>query len=372
MESIDFLSDQIFEVDAYFKSYAYQQINYALSFRNWFIGCYLVEYEQNGNDRAKYGENTLKVIAERMKMKGIKGLSDRNLRLYRQFYLAYPQIWQLAIAKFQDSDNQLFEIWKLSIAKSQKEETPQEKTLIVPIENLFYKLSYTHFIEFIKLDDPLKKAFYEIQTIKNNWTVEQLKRQINSMLFERIGLSKDKEKILDKLANESSQQIMDVLKNPFVLEFLDIPERHEYSESDLEQAIINHLQQFLLEMGRGFCFEARQKRISFNNKHYKIDLVFYHRILKCHVLIDLKIGEFDHADAGQMNMYLNYFKENERTENDNPPVGILLCSNKDDALVHYATGGLSQEMFVSRYMLQLPEVDKLKRIILEEMNHIKN
>jgi len=172
--------------------------------------------------------------------------------------------------------------------------------------------------------------------------------------------------MLSKLKNENSQQINDVIRNPFILEFLDIPESYEYSETDLEQAIIDHLQNFLIEMGRGFCFEARQKRISFNNRHYKIDLVFYHRILKCHVLIDLKIGEFDHADAGQMNMYLNYYRENEMTENDNPPVGILLCSTKDDALVHFATGSLAQEVFVSSYMLQMPDAEKLKQIIKNE------
>jgi predicted nuclease of restriction endonuclease-like (RecB) superfamily len=217
----------------------------------------------------------------------------------------------------------------------------------------------------------LKRTFYEIQAIKNNWTVAQLKRHIDSMLYERIGLSKNKKSMIAKLKDENLMQVDDYMKNPLILEFLELPEKCEYSESELEQAIIDHLQNFLIELGRGFCFEARQKRISFNNKHYKIDLVFYHRILRCHVLIDLKIGEFDHVDAGQMNMYLNYFKENEISEFDNPPVGIVLCSNKDDALVHYATGGLSQEIFVSRYLLQLPDENQLKQIVLDEMNNLQ-
>jgi predicted nuclease of restriction endonuclease-like (RecB) superfamily len=370
MESIEFLSNQILAVHNYFQTVAVQQVNNALTFRNWFIGCYLVEYEQNGKDRADYGEKTLKVLSDKMKHKGFKGFSDRNLRLYRQFYLTYPQIWQLAITKFQNSDNQSLAIWQLGIAKSHSLSRDNHDKLAIPVEVLISKLTYTHFVEFIKIDEPLKRIFYEVQALKNNWTIEQLKRQINSMLYERIGLSKNKESILAKLKNENSQQMNDVIRNPFILEFLGIPERYEYSETDIEQAIINNLQNFLIEMGRGFCFEARQKRISFNNRHYRIDLIFYHRILKCHVLIDLKIGEFDHADAGQMNMYLNYYRENEMAEYDNPPVGILLCTTKDDALVHYATGNLPQEVFVSNYMLQMPDTEKLKQIIQHETRNI--
>ena len=164
----------------------------------------------------------------------------------------------------------------------------------------------------------------------------------------------------------------EIIKSPYILEFLNIPERTSYSEKDLETSIINHLQEFLIEMGRGFCFEARQKRISFNNKHYRIDLVFYHRILKCHILLDLKIGDFDHADAGQMNVYLNYYKENEMTANDNPPIGIILCSQKDNALVHYATGGLSKEIFVSKYKLQLPSEEELAALIESDLKLFGN
>lgn len=191
------------------------------------------------------------------------------------------------------------------------------------------------------------------------------------MLFKRVGLSKDKEGMLAKLKNESLQQIPDIIKNPYLLEFIGIEDKAEYSETDLEQAIINHLQKFLIEMGRGFCFEGRQKRITFNNRHLRIDLVFYHRILKCHVLIDPKLGEFDYADAGQMNVYLNYYKENEMSDRDNPPVGIILCSQKDEALVHYATGRLPQEVFVSRYMLQLPTENELKQIVNQQIKNFE-
>lgn len=308
------------------------------------------------------------MLSDKLSETGTKGFSDRNLRLYRQFYLEYPKIWQFIIAKFQGVDNQLFGIWQSPIAKS-KASLPEfdNKHESVAIEILIDKLSYTHFVELIKISEPLKRTFYEFQSIKNNWNVEQLQRNINSLLYERVGLSKNKENMLAKLKNESLQQIPDIIKSPYLLEFIGIEERAEYSETDLEQAIINHLQKFLIELGRGFCFEARQKRITFNNRHYRIDLVFYQRILKCHVLIDLKMGEFDHADAGQMNVYLNYYKENEMSDGDNPPVGIILCSQKDDALVHYATGGLPQDVFVSRYMLQLPTENELKQIINQEI-----
>jgi len=372
MNSIEILSANIFELHKFFKSYAVQQVNNALTIRNWLTGFYIIEYEQNGKDRAAYGEKTLKVLSQKILDKGLKGFSDRNLRLYRQFCLEYPEIWQFVIAKFQNVDNQVIEIWQSKIAKSEiVVSTTKQITERTDINVLLTKLSYTHFIELLSVEKGLKRTFYEIQAKKNNWTVTQLKRQIDSMLFERIGLSKNKESMIAKLKDENLMQVDDYMKNPLVLEFLELPEKFEYSESDLEQAIIVQLQKFLIELGRGFCFEARQKRISFNNKHYKIDLVFYHRILRCHVLIDLKIGEFDHVDVGQMNMYLNYFKENEMCEFDNPPVGIVLCSNKDDALVHYATGGLSQEIFVGSYLLQLPNENQLKQIILDEMNNLQ-
>jgi len=267
----------------------------------------------------------------------------------------------------QNLDIQDIRIWQSIIAKSINVQTDLKSENSLPINMLVEKLNYTHFVELLKISNPLARTFYEIQSIKNNWTIDQLKHNINSLLFERVGLSKDKEKMLKKLKNDEIQQFSDIIKNPYILEFLDIPERAEFSENDLEESIISHIQKFMVELGRGFCFEARQKRISFNNRHYRIDLVFYHRILKCHVLIDLKLGEFDHSDAGQMNLYLNYYKEHELTEGDDLPVGIVLCSQKDEALVHFATGGLAQDVFVSRYMLQLPKANELKQIIEEEL-----
>jgi predicted nuclease of restriction endonuclease-like (RecB) superfamily len=194
---------------------------------------------------------------------------------------------------------------------------------------------------------------------------------MNSLLFERTGLSTDKEAVLRKFSKENDLKPEDVFRNPYLLEFLGLEEKLSYSETDLEEAIITHLQNFLLEMGRGFCFEARQKRITFDNTHYRIDLVFYHRILKCHVLIDLKMEEFSHADAGQMNVYLNYYKENEMQQGDKSPVGIILCASKNEALVKYATAGLPQKVFVSKYMINLPSEKELKKIIQEEQKKIQ-
>lgn len=231
---------------------------------------------------------------------------------------------------------------------------------------LLSHLSFSHFIELIKADSSLKRLFYETETIRNNWSVRELQRAMNSLLFERTGLSTDKETVLEKYRKGSGLKPEDVFKNTYVLDFLGLEEKLHYVETDLEQAIINHLQSFLLEMGTGFCFEARQKRITFDNTHYRIDLVFYHRILKCHVLIDLKLGDFSHSDVGQMNVYLNYYKDTEICDGDNPPMGIILCAGKNDALVKYATGGLAHHVFVSKYMTNLPSEAELERIILAE------
>ena len=365
MKNLENISIQIESINSYFSDYANRQVNYAYTLRNWLIGMYLFEYEQKGLDRAEYGNNLYRNIAKRLKDRKVKGMSFTMLNTCKQFYLLYPQIVQTVSEQSYLFENHGFEIIQTAAEQFNLSKINQNvKTISVENPSLFLsKISYSHILEFIKTEDALQRSFYELQTIKNNWTVRQLQREINSMLFERIGLSSDKELMFDKLKNDSISNFSEIIKSPYILEFLNIPELSQYSENDLEQSIINHLQNFLIELGRGFCFEARQKRISFNNKHYRVDLVFYHRILKCHILIDLKIGEFDHSDAGQMNVYLNYFRENEMADGDNPPVGIILCSQKDNALVHYATGGLSQEIFVSKYKLQLPSEEELKNLI---------
>ncbi len=298
----------------------------------------------------------------------------RNLYHFKSFYLTYPRILQFLTAKSQLTDNQF--ILQLSKHASEQIQIVQSATGkssgIVPndIHQLLNRLTYTHFVELMRCDTDLKRTFYETQAMFNNWNVKELSRAIDSMLFERTGLSTDKAAVLEKHRSGSGLDIVDYLKNPMVLDFLGLKEMPEYTETDLEQAIIHHLQDFLMEAGRGFCFEARQRRISFDNRHYRIDLVFYHRILKCHVLVDLKIGPFDHADAGQMNLYLNYYRENEMTEGDNLPVGIILCAEKNHALVHYATGNLPQPVFVSKYLVNLPSEEELLQIIQEEQGKL--
>jgi predicted nuclease of restriction endonuclease-like (RecB) superfamily len=369
MENIENLASQILNTHQYFNGYANKQVNYAYTMRNWLIGMYLFEYEQKGKERAEYGEKLYKNLATILKGKNLKGMSFTMLHTYKQFYLTYPQIVRFLTEQFQDIENQSLTIVRLpteQLRQNLEATQPNATITSISVDNpsaFISKISFTHISEFLKIEDSLKRAFYEIQTLKNNWTVKQLQREMNTLLYERIGLSMDKEQLLENLKTDNISSFTEIVKSPYLLEFLGIPEQSAYSETDLEQAIINHLQSFLIEMGRGFCFEARQKRISFNNRHYRIDLVFYHRILKCHILIDLKIGEFDHADAGQMNVYLNYYKENEMAEHDNPPIGIILCSDKDNALVHYATGGLPHEVFVSKYQLQLPSEAELKQII---------
>jgi predicted nuclease of restriction endonuclease-like (RecB) superfamily len=283
-------------------------------------------------------------------------LSYSNLQLNKQFYIAYPELIKEAKSRYQAIDYQISGI---------------VQTVSGELENgsagrLINKLSFSHFVELIKVEASLKRVFYETEAMVNNWSVRELQRAMDSMLFERTGLSKDKEVVLEKHRKGTGLTPEDIFRSPYMLDFLGLEEKPAYVETDLEGAIIAHLQSFLLEMGRGFCFEARQKRITFDNTHYRIDLVFYHRLLRCHVLIDLKMGKFTPADAGQMHMYLNYFAENEAGEGDNPPIGIILCADKSETLVKYATAGLPQPIFVSKYMTNLPSERELQGIIEEE------
>ena len=323
-------------------------------------------------------------MAKQIREKEIKGLDSRTLRACRTFYNLYPQIRQSVIAelerltfehnvenpiwgsltpKFQQSDCQEITIWGSLTPELEEDNYPLSSY------QLLSRLSFTHFIELIRVEDNLHRLFYEVEAIKNNWSVRELARAIDTSLALRTSLSTNKEAIIKKIKNLKPTSTAEIMRNPVVLEFLELGEKSEYSETDLETAMLNHLQKFLIELGTGFCFEARQKRITFDNEHSRIDLVFYHRVLKSHILIDLKIGKFDHADAGQMNVYLNYYKENEMSEGDNPPVGLILCGNKNEALARYATAGIDNQMFVSQYMLKLPDKKLLESFI---RNEIKN
>ena len=343
---------------------ATRQADQLMILRNWLIGFYLIEFEQHGDDRAVYGQNPIPRIAQAMRKQGIRGFSDRNLYLFKSFYLAYPNILQFETAKLYLADYENIK------QKASTRMPPETDIPLIDLSLLFSRLTFTHFVELIKVTDPLRRRFYEVEALKNNWKASELNRAIMTLLAERTGLSTDKAAVIARVKDDQPAGLTDYIRNPYMLEFLNLEEKAEYSENDLETAIIDHLQDFLLELGRGFCFEARQKRITFDNRHYKIDLVFYHRILKCHVLIDLKIGEFDHADAGQMTMYLNYFAENEATENDNPPVGIILCASKNNAMVRYTTSGLANDIFVSQYLTNLPKRDELQAFIERESQQL--
>jgi predicted nuclease of restriction endonuclease-like (RecB) superfamily len=362
VNNFESLATTIQQTNSFFLDKVKRQVNTSLTLRNWIIGYYIVEYEQSGKDKADYGLGLFKAIAKRLIKMGVKSLQERNLYLCRDFYRAYPQILQTLSAKSYLVDFKPFAI--LQTVSAILPEPDESANLNLLLTNL----SFSHFIELLKADTDVKRRFYEVHTVQNNWGVRDLKRAIESLLYERTGLSTDKEATLKKHIIQNDVKPEDVFRNTYLLEFLGLEEKPSYSESDLEESIITNLQNFLVEMGRGFCFEARQKRITFDNKHYRIDLVFYHRILKTHILLDLKIGEFDHSDSGQMNVYLNYYKDNEFTKGDNDPIGIILCSGKNEALVKYATMGLPQQVFVSKYLINLPTEKQLQKFIEEERN----
>lgn len=326
-----------------------------------------MEYEQNGEDRAKYGTELLKQLAKGLSNANIKGLSDRNLRNYRQFYLIYPEISRIL------SDFEIpVSIWQSATAKSLRELKKKDYKGINP-RILLSKLSFTHIIELTREEDTLKRSFYEAQAIQGNWSVKELQRQIGSMLYERTGLSSDKKGLIldiNKKADLSTPE--GILRDPYVFEFIGLKPKEKFTESNLEESLISHLQVFLLELGKGFCFEARQMRLTIDGEYYYVDLVFYHRILKCHILIDIKTRKFRHTDAGQMNFYLNYYRDNEISKGDNPPVGILLCTDKNSSTVKYATGSLDNHLFVSRYQIQLPTAKELEKFIKQDIKMLSS
>lgn len=360
---------------------ALKAVNKHLTIRNWLVGFYIVEFEQKGEDRAKYGENLVDELAATI---NIKGLGARNLKLFRQFYNTYPQIVQTVSAQLkkmdfnsnpirqtaseelQNIENQQLEIVQFQSAQF-TDEIPTD--LQVPPERLINRLSFSHFTLLLPISDPLKRTFYEIECMKGNWSVSELKRQINSLYFERSGMSNNPEK-LSRIVQENSAALVpaDIIKSPFTFEFLGLKAKDVVYESDLEQALIDHLEEFLLELGHGFCFEAKQKRLTIGGKYYFIDLVFYHRILKCHVLVDLKMKEDEHENIGQLKTYINYYKKNIMLPEDNPPVALLLVTENDKELVEYAVADSDRDLFVSKNVLELPSTKQLEEFIRKELN----
>lgn len=357
---------------------ARRAVNISLTLRNWLIGCYIVEYEMRGADRAKYGDRLMDTLAETLTKQGVSRCDRRELYRYRQFYLMYPQIVEALTPQFMPFLNKPIRKMPVSLSGASLEDsdfkiveapTPKSK---IDGKTLISKFSFTHIVELLNIENATKRGFYEIECLRGNWSVRELKRQIDSLYYERSGLSRNKKK-LAKLAQTGAEQTESLvtIRDPYIFEFLGLKAKEVMGESHLEDALLDKLQEFLLELGHGFCFEARQKRILIGDTHNFIDLVFYHRILKCHVLVELKLAGFNHETIGQLNTYVSWYAKNVMTDTDNPPIGILLCTRKDHALVEYALAGLDNQLFVSKYQLELPKQEDMQQFIEEQIKEAR-
>ena len=336
-------------------SSAVKAINRMQTMRNWLIGYYIVEYEQNGKDRAEYGAKLLKKLEERVNR---KGMTTTLFKWARKFYRLYPQM----------SDN-----LPLNIFRTVSDDFGKQKSatvmhqFVTPGKTIISHLSFTHLREIMTLNDPLARYFYEQECIKCTWSVRELRRQISKNLYVRAGISANPDKLLSLPSVQGHDSAELQIRQPFTVEFLGLKAQDIVDEHDLEEALISHLQEFILELGKGFCFESRQKRIIIDDEYYYPDLVFYNRILHCGVIIELKNEEFSHENLGQLNAYVSYYKENEMQPGDNPPVGILLCTRKGKKMVEYALAGMDNQLFVSTYMLQLPDRKTLEDFLLKQL-----
>jgi predicted nuclease of restriction endonuclease-like (RecB) superfamily len=386
------LYDRIRQILESARSSASRSVNTVQVVANWLVGREIVEEEQHGSKRAGYGERVIPDLAARLKSDYGSGYSVPNLKFFRKFYLEYPRLpgdqKGYSVGNLLPAASLLSASGKGYVLRSQSEgdegnptrHSPSGKSGVWPISNswsqeswkpglLHPNLSWTHYRTLVRVDRPIARSFYEIEAVKNNWAARELERQINSLLFERLAKSKDKAGLM-RLARKGQeiQRPEDVFKDPVVMEFLGLPESPRLAESTLETALIDNLQTFLLELGKGFAFVARQQRLTLDGDHFYVDLVFYHTILKCYVLIDLKVGKLNHEDLGQLQLYVNYYDRERRTSGDNPTLGLILCTDKNDAVVQYTLGEEQKEqIFSSRYKLHLPTEDELKAEIRREL-----
>lgn len=336
---------------------------------NWLIGREIVEEEQAGKKRAGYGEALLADIAARLLLGFGKGWSVRQLEYCRNFYLSYPRLLEAQNSNAVRSNSETLERKKTNAVRAESAAT--QMTDWMP-GILHPNLSWTHYRILLRVGRMDARNFYEIEAAQNAWSAREMERQISSLLFDRLAKSKDKKGLL-RMATHGHEvaQPIDVLKDPVVLEFLDMPESPRLQESELEQALIGNLETFLMELGKGFAFVSRQERITLDGDHFYIDLVFYHTVLKCFVLIDLKVGKLTHADLGQIQFYVNYYDRERRTEGDNPTLGLILCSDKNDAVVKYTLGEQEERnIFTSRYQLHLPTVEELENELRRELRYL--
>ena len=368
--TFDELSASVLQTHQITQTGAVRAVNQMATLRNWLIGCYIVEYEQKGKDRAKYGDRLLKRLEESV---NTKGLNETLFKVSRNFYLYYPQIAELFNVSTHSTSSDELKNGKCATASHQftsvenfvKCATASHQFITAP-HTILSKLSFSHIREIMTQDDPLARFFYETECIKGTWSVKELRRQIATNLYFRSGVSKNPKELLATIKPETNTPSL-AIRQPFTFEFLGLKAKDVLTESDLEDALISHLQDFLLELGKGFCLEARQKRIIIDDEYYYPDLVFYHRILHCSVIVELKNDEFHHEHLGQLNAYVSYYKENEMHEGDNPPIGILLCTRKGKKMVEYAIAGMDNQLFVSTYMLQLPDKSMLEKFLLDEI-----
>lgn len=369
------LSQFVQNIHLAFARQAGRSVNIALTLRNWLIGFYIKEYEQAGQDRSKYGAHLIETLANDLQKEKIPATSFRSLKQYRQFYDSYPSIGQTASAQLQELFHQ--NILPTSIGQTVPAQLLSRQffpsTSDIPSlspEKLVSELSYSHFVELIKIDEPLKRSFYEIESIRSNWGSRELRRQISVLYYERLGLSKNKENIAKMIETGTyAHEIKDVLREPYMFEFAGV--RHEeVNEATVASALLRQLNTFFLEMGRGFCFEASNKKILIGDQFYFVDLVLYHRILKCHFLIELKVNELNHENVSQLNTYVNYYKKNEMHTGDNLPVGLLLCTEKNEALAEYALGGMDNRLFISKYKLELPSKSEIKEFLEKKLKEL--
>lgn len=354
-----------------FATQASKAVNICLTIRNWLIGYYIAEYELQGTDRANYGDYLLDNLSEQLARNGLKRMDTRELRRFRQFYAYYPQIREALSPEFIG----LPITSKIGIPEIRETVSPELKTHPISISGRFLIecLSFSHFVEFIQVDQPIKRLFYEVETIRGGWSVRELRRQIATQYFERSGLSLDKEALANLVHQKiKKQNPQHIIRDPYVFEFLGLTQQEVMTGRKLENALLEKLQNFLLELGHGFCFEARQKKLTIGGEHCFVDLVFYHRILKCHILVELKNDAFRHENLGQLNAYVSYYKEHQMSEGDQPPIGILLCTQKNHEMVKFALAGMKNSLFVSHYQLQLPPQAEMEAFIQQAMAELES
>jgi len=397
--TFDSLIGTMAATDAHFVAETVRAVNAGLTLRNWCFGLHIHAYERWGSGRARYGDRLVAALSDRLKARGLTNVGRRQLYDYLHFFRAYPDLARAVperalvllsslldpesmlqtsrpqpppAATTQDSDpheivptasaQSLLAFISESLGAEIVRTAPAQSSLAPEV--LVGNLAYSHFEQLLRLEDDGRRRFYEMEAVKGRWSVRELRRQIASLLFERTGLSTDKGALL-RTVHEKAEVLTpgQVIRDPYVFEVFGLRSREVMGESALEDALIDKLQAFLLELGRGFCFEARQKRILIGGEHFFVDLVFYHRVLKCHVLVELKVDEFRHEHLGQLNTYVNYYRKHERTDGDSDPIGLLLCTRKNEALVEYALAGIDNQLFVSRYQLELPTREELQKVL---------